>query len=429
MKYSIYNSILTLNSKYGVLYSGLTDQFVVFKKELAGLLNKNIEELKNESKDLYDKLVKADAIIPDDKNEFLELKKLSNSLDESPQSCKLIINPTMDCNFKCWYCYENHIPGSEMDKATVESIKLFINHILKNKDIHFFDLSFFGGEPLLQYPIVKELIDHTRKQLGTDINYHIGFTSNGYLLTPEILDHLCCVNDSKSFQITLDGDKEKHNKVRYEANNRNSYDVILSNVRQLLSRKIYVILRINYTANNILSVKNILSDIKDIPETDRKFLKISFHRVWQDRHNDDTGKSDISQVITTFKEEFKNTQDELTMNNLRYPCYGDKKGTLVINYNGDVFKCTARDFNLQNRYGILLKDGSIAWDEQKISIREKSKMNKDICKACKILPLCGGGCAQNSIEQPQNECFMGYDDADKNEILLNHLYYHIINLK
>lgn len=133
-----------------------------------------------------------------------------------------------------------------------------------------------------------------------------------------------------------------------------------------MKHKIHVLLRINYTLHNILSVKNILADINDIPETDRKYLRICFHRVWQDIDHDEGNKTLIADIIESFKSEFDQTNDSYHMNDMRYPCYGDKQGTVVVNYNGDVYKCTARNFSAENRYGILLSDGTIAWDQQKL---------------------------------------------------------------
>ena len=427
-KFSKYNSILKTDAKLNVLYNGLSDRFIVFRKKLRALLDKDIEELKNTSEEFYRTLVEADAIIATDRDEFAELKSLSEKIDNAQHECKIIVNPTMDCNFKCWYCYENHVVNSKINSDILERIKRLIRRQTENEQIEFIDLAFFGGEPLLQYPAIKELIDYTREQCCYQKkNYHLGFTSNGYLLNEEIINHLSSIEDSKSFQITLDGDREKHNKIRHEKNNSDSYDTIIFNSKILLKHKIHVLLRINYTLHNILSVKNILADINDIPETDRKYLRISFHRVWQDIDHDEGNKTLIADIIESFKSEFDQTNDSYHMNDMRYPCYVDKQGTVVVNYNGDVYKCTARNFSAENRYGILLSDGTIAWDQQKLEKRKHAKMNKEICKSCRILPLCGGGCAQNSVENPDNFCGLAFTESDKDRIIFNHFYNRYLN--
>lgn len=165
-----------------------------------------------------------------------------------------------------------------------------------------------------------------------------------------------------------------------------------------------------------------------MPKTDREYLRISFHRVWQDRDNDNDIPL-ITDVIESFNKEFNQNNDEYNLNEMRFPCYGDKKNTVVINYNGDVYKCTARDFSAVNRCGTLRSDGTIEWQQQELNRRNCAKMSKQICRTCKILPLCGGGCAQNSVESDGDYCMHGMNDDKKNRVVLNHFYNSYLNNK
>jgi len=72
----------------------------------------------------------------------------------------------------------------------------------------------------------------------------------------------------------------------------------------------------------------------------------------------------------------------------------------VINYNGDVFKCTARDFaDRINRVGYLSNDGIIYWDSNLHKLRfNKSSIENEFCSECKFVPLCFGSCSQKRIE-------------------------------
>src|SRR5690625_7616648 len=92
----------------------------------------------------------------------------------------------MNCNFKCWYCYESHIEGSKMNNSNIGKIcKLIDNILLNNKKLKTFDLSFFGGEPLMYYSKTSvPIIDYYRSKYSgyKDIKFTISFTSNGYLL-------------------------------------------------------------------------------------------------------------------------------------------------------------------------------------------------------------------------------------------------------
>jgi uncharacterized protein len=109
------------------------------------------------------------------------------------------------------------------------------------------------------------------------------------------------------------------------------------------------------------------------------------------------------------------------------PCYADSRNQLLINYDGNVYKCTARDFSSTNRDGYLNETGEVIWTKLTPSARIERKMSLSVCKTCAILPLCGGGCIQKIIEyQKDNECMYGYDEAAKKDIVLNRFYNYFV---
>jgi putative transcriptional regulator len=426
MKYSNYNTILPLSEKLGLVYCGYTDQFVVFQRVLTPLLKTvSANQLTAKAPGLYAELVRGGGIIPDGENEFENLKRLANEAECSPKSYRLILNPTMDCNFRCWYCYESHITGSKMEIEILHRILLMITRIIETQtELEIFDLSFFGGEPLLHYDeIVRPILNHCRQECQRcDVRLSVNFTSNGFLISDNIIAHLTENDELKSFQITLDGNRKKHNKTRFPLRGEGSYDTILTNVRRLLDFGIEVILRINYTASNILSVKDILKDINTINEEKRKLLTISFHRVWQDQRKQKLSDSVVADVVALFRKEFPNVSDAFSMNNLRYPCYADKENEAVINFDGNVFKCTARNFSIENRSGVLTTDGNIIWNKN-INSRRMTKLSRRICRNCRILPLCGGGCSQKAIESNGAEiCIEGLNNEDMDKVVMQRFY-------
>lgn len=426
MKYSIYNTILSLSEKLGLIYCGVTDQFVVYQRELTPLLESlSANQLASEAPELYAELVKGRGIVSEDEDEFESLKRISYEVENSRKSYRLIINPTMDCNFKCWYCYESHIAGSKMESETLRRVLLMISDIIDSQDgLESFDLSFFGGEPLLQYnKIVRPILDHCRyKCRHSGVHLSVGFTSNAYIINDSIIAHLTENDEPKSFQITLDGNRERHDKTRFAVRGKGSYNIILANVKRLIDCGIEVILRINYTASNIMSVKEILKDIDTIEEENRKLLTISFHRVWQDYQRQDLPDSVVTETVDLFREKFSNVGDEFSMNNLRNPCYADKVNEAVINFDGNVFKCTARDFSAENRCGVLGEDGRIIWNEN-IKSRSKVKLSRAVCRTCRLLPLCGGSCSQKSIEYAGKDvCIEGLSSKDMDKIVMQRFY-------
>lgn len=431
-KYSRFNSILDITSASTVLYNAFSDQCLVFLKEKKTLLSNQPDIVLQQDRNFFNNLLKIGAIISSKTNELKEIRKRSKKVDFDESEFILIINPTMNCNFKCWYCYETHDPHSQLSIKNLQKIFNLIDHILaKKKKLQRFVLSFFGGEPLLYYnTTTKKIIDYLRSKYAeySNIQFSINFTSNGYLINEAIVRHLTSFPESHHFQITLDGGKEYHNKTRCSGKKEGSYHKILDSIKLLISNNIQVLLRINYTSENIDSVLEIIDDIKDIPSLDRKNLSIGLFRIWQDDKNINI-KDKVKNIKQAFSDHgFVVDGNETILDNLKHSCYADKKNELLINFNGDVYKCTARDFNQENKYGSLNDDGEVDWIQEKIATWENVKLQSKSCKKCKILPLCGGGCHQINMETNQKDaCHFNYNDEDKNEIVLMRLSEYFIH--
>lgn len=425
MKYSKYNSILQLSDSLSVLYNSKEDKSIIISNSKTDLLKFSPEHLANQDSEIYNNLIQINAIVADDKNELQEVIELGKQIENNDEYYKLIINPTMGCNFSCWYCYESHIVGSKMSKSNVDKIIKFIDNILLEKpNLKTFDLAFFGGEPLMYYSkVTRPIIDYyrTKYEIHKNINFEISFTSNGYLLSDIILNHLIEKNDYKHFQITLDGNREEHNQVRVAQKEEGSYDVIIESIRRLLENGVEVVLRVNYTALTAYSVGDILNDISHFTDANKRNLSIDFHRVWQDKEE----VADIDEFINSIKESFENSNFRVVRNdiveNFKKPCYADRENEVVINFNGDIYKCTARDFSKENSYGFIDDNGKLNWND-KIETWKKLKIQSKACQSCRILPLCGGGCHQINLELlGTDSCQMGYSEEKKDEIILTRL--------
>ena len=414
MKTSIYNSYININSRHTLIYNSFKGSFVVVRDQLW-----DGEKIKNEvSKDkphdkFYNQLCEAGILINDEIDESVLLKNRIDLADNNTSEFILHINPTLDCNFKCWYCYENHIPRSLMKEETLKSIQNLISNILSDDKIKTFDLGFFGGEPLLYFnKISKPIIDFAEsicRKKSKDL--HIHFTTNGSLLTQQTIEYLSRFNCG--FQITLDGGKEMHDKTRFYKNGGGSFEKIICNIIKLLTAGLTVIVRINYTSKNVDSVAQIKGFFENLSMENRKYLRFDFQRVWQDKDLEDNTEEKIKKIRKTFREDGFSVLANYIPRDIRESCYGDKVNHALINYNGDVFGCTARDFTHQNRIGVLAPSGNIIYDKEKYDLRMNSKFSKPICRKCRIAPVCGGGCRQRALEAVESPlCSMGYSEAD-----------------
>lgn len=420
MRPSYFNSIVPYDDKF-VLYNSFSNRFLLLADQLKDLFVENkrtIDQLQNIHPDFYTALQNGMFIVDNDRQEVEEVKRISKKIDLDESAYKLTINPTMNCNFKCWYCYETHVKKSRMDVEIIQRTSAFISSIVSSGTLKLFNLSWFGGEPLLYYhDIVLPIMQHTNaecKKYG--VRCTIGFTTNGFLINQPMVDDFKSLN-VHGVQITLDGHGTDHDAVRYVSSTRGSYAEIIDNIKLLAKNGVPVTMRINYTLANINKCGLIVHDLLDLTPDQRKVVLVDFHRVWQDKANDQ--EEMILQQVKTFRNFGFNVNSHYLPNNVIHSCYADKKNSATINYNGDLFKCTARDFTTIKREGYINETGELIWENDSMNIRLNAKFNNPPCLRCRILPLCNGGCSQHAIEHTGEEyCVYSFDESEKDKIII-----------
>jgi len=406
-----------------ILYNSFKDNFILLDPKLYELFIKSVSEDKisnliDSHPDFYNTLKINGQIIDKNIDEILELKKVSEKKDNDDSRFQLTINPTTNCNFKCWYCYENHNKNSKMSFNIQKNVLLFIDNLLKSdKLIRNFHISFFGGEPLLYFHECVLPIMTKSKEICQNYNvmFSTSFTTNGFLINQNIATEL-----KKYFvehiQITLDGHEKEHNLIRRNKNGSGSYKKIIENIFLLSKNSIKVFIRINYSNKNIENIKNIAQDFLHFDTNALEYITFSFHKVWQEK---DTKilRDRVIDNINYFRELGFKATSNLIPNYVFNPCYADKRNHALINFNGDVFKCTARDFKTENKEGVLTENG-IQWNE-KYYDRLNIKFKNIPCMDCIIMPICNGGCSQHAIEnRGKNYCVYNFDRERMLEVAL-----------
>lgn len=289
MKLSQFNNHIPLSNNKTLGYNSFQRRFIVLPEKVASIIKDydstiNSEEIIDRlSAETFQLLKESGFIINSAVDELSILDKELETLNCCESNAELHINPTLDCNFRCWYCYEEHMAGSKMSEEVLEAVKNYLNKTI-TRPLRHFRLSFFGGEPLLKFDSVcKPLIEETAGLCAErGVSFHTSFTTNSYLLTQDMADYLgrfAC-----GMQITLDGHREFHNKVRFAPGGIGSYDRIISNVAMLANSGVNIVLRINYTLGNLESVSEIISDLKTQKILEPHNIMVDFQRVWQDRH-------------------------------------------------------------------------------------------------------------------------------------------------
>lgn len=407
-----------------ILYNMVSDKMVILGPELCNRIqgaNHQIDALKSAHPSLYECLADAGMIVEDTVDETENFINTWRKDDAEPKEIKLTVLPTLQCNLRCWYCYENHNGVTRMNERTIAAVKRLIDNTLLNTKIDKLMLDFFGGEPLLYYnQCVKPLVEYANnscKQFGKRLG--VSFTSNGVLLTQEICDFLTTIVGDISFQITLDGDAKEHNAVRFLPGGKGTYETIYKNIVRAVRNGIYVSVRFNYTRRNFHTYKNVLNDFSSLTIEDKRLLDFSFHKVWQEQ-NDDSMES----TIQSTKEQYISTGYDVNISSVlgsTYRCYADNDSDLVVNYNGNIYKCTARDFTPNNSEGVLNPDGTIAWNGR-YKKRQEIKYGTKHCQGCSIFPICHGGCSQHKIENFSESCIFGYTDYEKEKLVQTRVY-------
>lgn len=435
MKLSKYTHIIRKGT-CSIIYNCHTEAVSAVENKLADFLNDgNIESIASIHPEFYDFLRESEFIVPTDEIEYEKVIERWKKEEESP-TYSVFVNPTLDCNLNCWYCYEEHRKGSIMDQKTIDSVIAHVNNIVEVRKIKELSLSFFGGEPLIMLhkvilPLIKEVQQICIKN---NVQLHVGFVTNGTLLTPGNIELLLNLNLSTgcSFQITFDGNKVYHDRTKKFANGNGSYDLILCNLRNALSAQFNVVIRLNMTADNIDSYYDLLSDLKKIPIESKKCAQIDFQHIWQDGGR--IRPEELLKRQTELRDAFIAAGfDVKELKNIDpYRCYADRCNHVTVNYNGDLYKCTARDFKKEEREGILNEDGTLSWNEKR-ELREKLKFGNNACLKCRIYPLCHGGCSQYKIDMKESDvCIRQRSEEDIDAVIeqrVDYLLESLINIK
>lgn len=332
----------------------------------------------------------------------------------------LVLIPTMDCNFKCWYCVQNHIP-SQMSIEVIEHVKNHIDYIIKEEKISSLHIEWFGGEPFMYLnEVIKPISEYAIEQCRhVDIPFYNTATTNAYYLTEDNIGLIEKLKLSR-FQITLDGVAEIHDKVKFCSGCQSAFAHALVNINNILSKlpNVNIILRINYTGTNLdIGIVNQINQY--ISRENRVRISILMRKVWQEKNNHSRVKL-LNQILNLFLQSGYKCSDFYLSRNF-IPCYACKEFYAAINFNGSVFKCTATaDLMTETPPGKLRANGVIMYDNVFKSEYCGDHLSKRRCIKCKHLPICMGVCP-SGYDKPNNFCSMQLSDETVEELILNHI--------
>lgn len=404
MKYSSYAFFVPKNNNV-ICYNTFTDSMILIsEKAYEDFRRKGLSSFENDYPKVFKTFFENGFIVDDDVDELKLIKEEHDEVVNNSKLYHLVVLPTIDCNLRCWYCFETHVRG-RISKEVRNNIVQHIKNKIDRNEINGIVLDFFGGEPLLNfnedaYPLAKEL-QHIMQECGFEFSSF--FTTNGTLIDENIIHKLSEIDPY--FQITIDGCRERHNKIRfYKKNSKGSYDDIIRSIHLINTYipEARMNIRINYDNQTLNKIEEVLNDLIDI---DRKRVTIHFERVWQVAI--EKGNKKLIDLINLFSlNGFHVTY--LNWRRCSCSCKADKWNEAAINYDGTVYKCTGRDFSADNVEGVLTKDGEIQWKSGVLENRlGRATYDNEKCLACKMLPVCMGPCSQKLLELKDKEDISG----------------------
>lgn len=403
MRPSRYNYLCEVEGKcyvYQLVSGGLLE---VDRELYSALQSRDVSKVPAE---MQAALRDANLVVDDDVDELALIRTANLRARYQSRAMRVTVMPTLACNFACWYCYETHL-ASKMTEAAVAATTRFIQQYIEQNAKKELYLDWFGGEPLLCFESV--ILPMQRQLLAWCADYGVSvlsmMTTNGSLITPRMAAQMEEVG-LRQFQITLDGGREYHNRTRFSAAIPNSYDTILSNIGVLCEvlTAPAIELRINYTSANAESLASILDDLDDGLQP---FVRLSPHIVWQENQEDDAMRAALRKLEeAAHARGFQVVQAIPTVRCTS--CYTENADQFVVNYNLDVYKCTARDFDGKHSIGRIDAEGNfiprgVYYD---YFSRPSPFTEHAECLACSFLPccLCSMLCPQKQLEGVAFSC-------------------------
>lgn len=217
------------------------DSFVLYNTH-----NRAMTVLSREEKAVYDaldsvveddagygfaqELAQAGFVLEDPESEAEYLFYQFNKYKFNDRVLELLVLPTMECNFKCAYCFEHNRTGVmsiEVQRALVD----FVEDQYENRPFKTLKVSWYGGEPLLAMDVIEnlshEFIDFCGKR---GLEYWAVLISNSYLATPDVAKKLMEWRVYTDL-ITIDGVGEVHDCHRCLKSGQPNFDTLMENVK------------------------------------------------------------------------------------------------------------------------------------------------------------------------------------------------------
>ncbi len=330
---------------------------------------------------------------------------------------RMVLNVTNQCNLSCGYCYEysedkialtKDKPKYMTDPVAQAAIDTLFIESKGRPSLH---VTFFGGESLLNFPLMQSTVAYTDAKAaeeGRKLDYSL--TTNATLLTEEIADFLA--EHRFGVTVSIDGDRELHDKMRVFHNGRGSYDTIAPRIKMLLAR---------HKTNSIGARVTLSSGVRHVRRIyDHLTQEFGFAGVGFSPATASTdrlykiGGEKMDQVLDQFAElawEFRDyalrdgrhyfTNAFDTVKELHngiskaYTC-GAGLGMLGVGTSGDIGACHRFVDAPVAQMGNVMT-GGVDHEARRDFLEDHHIGARPDCHSCWVRPVCAGGCYHESF--------------------------------
>lgn len=233
-KASKYNMVIKRNNEFIYVYNTKTGSLCKFDKQTFSVLS-TLNGCKKQHIPYFDSLLSQGFIVQDKVNEFNKIIFNYNMavFNQSPRKLSFVIAPTLNCNLRCKYCFENNSKKDDgfNDQVMDDCFNFIKSEIEKYKSVEMLTIDWFGGEPLLK---INEIINFSKRIINfckeKNIKYKACMLTNGVLLTPKIAKVLKSECGVQSVQIPMDGTQLFYCELKQTT--QKIYEQVLKNIVQ-----------------------------------------------------------------------------------------------------------------------------------------------------------------------------------------------------
>ena len=269
------------------LMNTFTDAQLIVSRDVAALLDRVATDgeraAANEAeREALATLTEHGFLVPDRATERQALETFFRDIRESKEQLRVTILTTLQCNFACDYCFQGDHGdynkfAAKMSMETAARVGDWAESRLDAIKPENFSMTFFGGEPLLNMPVVYYLAERMWAACqARGVRMLINVITNGLLLTPEVVDRLNAFG-LNGVKITIDGDRETHNRMRPLRGGQGTFDKIINNIRQIAG-KTRIQIGGNFDESSVDSYPALLDFLKD-QEFAEHILRVAFKAI------------------------------------------------------------------------------------------------------------------------------------------------------